>query len=210
MGEYAHYHYAKRNSMSRIDTLRSVIEALTNTLPTMHKNTTTLGKVNYHAVKDAITDLTALIADMEKTEPVAWQERQSFNVGWSKWYYCDSRLPSSRTERVVDHITYQWRPLYAQPKAELVQEPRTKLWDSQWVNIVNDQVIQQWETSKDDAVHRAVKLTEEAMAKNVTPQSKPLTDDLHWYALNYRTADTRHVQQAWNELEAYVLHGIKE
>jgi hypothetical protein len=73
---------------------------------------------------DAVTnDLASLIASMEaQPEPVAWQERQSFNVGWSKWYYCDSRLPSSKTEMVVDHITYQWRPLYAQP-SESKAEP---------------------------------------------------------------------------------------
>jgi hypothetical protein len=59
--------------MTTLTTLRSVLEALTNTLPTMHKNTTTLGKVNYHAAKDAITDMTALIADMEKAEPVQYQ-----------------------------------------------------------------------------------------------------------------------------------------
>jgi len=55
-------------------------------------------------------------------------------------------------------------------------EPQAKLWDSQWVNIVNDPVVQHWETSKEDAVHRAVKLTEEAMMKNASaPQAKPLT-----------------------------------
>ena len=48
-------------------------------------------------------------------EPVAgWQERQMFSDGsWSNWYPCSPRLPGSLLEKVLDQITYQWRPVYA-------------------------------------------------------------------------------------------------
>ena len=41
-----------------------------------------------------------------------------------------------------------------------------RLWDSQWVNIVNANDC--WEGhTKEEAVHAAVKMAEEAMARNI-------------------------------------------
>ena len=57
------------------------------------------------------------------SEPVAYQERQTLSVNeWSDWYPCAFRTPDQRTEMTVDHITYQWRPVYDTPPAALLLE----------------------------------------------------------------------------------------
>ncbi|NII73948.1 hypothetical protein FHW84_002521 [Dyella sp. SG562] len=47
-----------------------------------------------------------------------------------------------------------------------------RLWDSQWMNIVNhDNRYLEW--SKEDAIAHAVKMTEEAIARNVADRKLP-------------------------------------
>lgn len=47
-----------------------------------------------------------------------------------------------------------------------------RLWDTQWLNIVNhDNCYRDW--SKEDAIHHAVKMTEEAIARNVYEERLP-------------------------------------
>ena len=47
-----------------------------------------------------------------------------------------------------------------------------RLWDTQWMNIVNhDNAYRDW--SKEDAIHHAVKMTEEAIARNVADGRLP-------------------------------------
>ena len=63
----------------------------------------------------------------------------------------------------------------AQPDQELVA---IRLWDSQWMNVVNhDNCYQGWD--KEDAINHAVKMTEKYIAENFAnnttpPQRKPL------------------------------------
>jgi len=115
--------------MTTLTTLRSVLEALTNTLPTMHKNTTTLGKVNYHAAKDAITDMTALIADMKKAEPVEDSDLLAALAEVRDLFPMPKH--GSPVERewaaaMADpyNVPNYVRACIAQPKAEPVQEPK--------------------------------------------------------------------------------------
>lgn len=47
-----------------------------------------------------------------------------------------------------------------------------RLWDTQGINIVNhDNAYREW--SKEDAIHHAVKMTEEAIAQNVADGKLP-------------------------------------
>lgn len=52
-------------------------------------------------------------------------------------------------------------------------EPDYRLFDSQWSNIVNNPGVLNAD-SADDAVAEAVRLTEVAMAKNITNNNWPL------------------------------------
>jgi hypothetical protein len=54
----------------------------------------------------------------------------------------------------------------------VVGDGEVRLWDTQWMNIVNhDNCYRDW--SKDDAIARAVKMTEEAVARNVADGKLP-------------------------------------
>lgn len=52
--------------------------------------------------------------------------------------------------------------------------PDYRLFDSQWVNVVNNAGVKD-ERDKTDAVYRAVKLTEAGMARNIVLASWPKT-----------------------------------
>jgi hypothetical protein len=68
------------------------------------------------------------IAEAEKQEPVAWQERHAkrMNDGvvteWTNWYPCQHRTIDDARAEASDHIPYEWRPVYThpQPKGEHV------------------------------------------------------------------------------------------
>lgn len=51
-------------------------------------------------------------------------------------------------------------------------EKEIRLWDGQWMNIVNHDYC--WERyTKEEAIHAAVKMVEEAMAKNIAENNWP-------------------------------------
>ena|ERR1700761_9050619 len=58
----------------------------------------------------------------------------------------------------------------------VVGDCEVRLWDTQWMNIVNhDNCYRDW--SKDDAIAHAVKMTEEAIGRNVSDGKLPLKKD---------------------------------
>lgn len=60
-----------------------------------------------------------------------------------------------------------------------------RLFDGQWVNIVNAHDC--WEGyTKEEAVHAAVKMAEEAMARNIKDNLWPDSPKLKSYVLNAR------------------------
>ena len=61
-------------------------------------------------------------------------------------------------------------PDHSEPDVDLAA--RCRLWDSQWVNIVNHAECYR-DIKKDDAVAMAVRLTEEAIAKNIREGKLP-------------------------------------
>lgn len=57
-----------------------------------------------------------------------------------------------------------------------VGDGEVRLWDTQWMNIVNhDKCYRDW--SKDDAIAHAVKMTEESIARNVADGKLPPRKD---------------------------------
>jgi hypothetical protein len=67
---------------------------------------------------------------------------------------------------------------HADALKEILERPvvvgagEVRLWDTQWINIVNhDNCYRDW--SKDDAIAHAVKMTEKAIARNVADGKLP-------------------------------------
>jgi len=55
------------------------------------------------------------------------------------------------------------------------------LYDTQWMNCVNDRQVLAWDTSKEDAVHRAVMLAEKYCienAKEVVTEAEKVQSDM--------------------------------
>lgn len=58
----------------------------------------------------------------------------------------------------------------------VVGDSEVRLWDTQWMNIVNhDNCYREW--SKEDAIAHAVKMTEESIARNVADGKLPQRKD---------------------------------
>lgn len=72
----------------------------------------------------AIAALDAAIQQIERAEPVAWQERQRCQDGpWTDWYDRAMRGINQPRSIVIGHTTYEFRPLYAAPVAQPVNPP---------------------------------------------------------------------------------------
>jgi hypothetical protein len=95
------------------------------------------------------------------------------NTYWSKEYVLE------HIQSVIDHYERELAEAKARavPDGWVAVDPaRVRLWDSQWVNIVNHaQCYEGW--SKDDAIAHAVRLTEQAIERNVrsgvVPSARP-------------------------------------
>lgn len=108
-------------------------------------------------------------------EAVAWQYRRiDEEEGPSPhWHY----MTREQYEMFRDNprSNCQIRQLYTAPPAqpaECVPEGEVRLWDTQWMNIVNhDNCYRDWD--KADAINHAVKMTEQAIARNVADGKLP-------------------------------------
>ena len=121
---------------------------------------------------------------------------ESINLG--------SRSASVEQQRQVVAVI---KEALAQPEQEPVA---IRLWDSQWVNVVNhDNCYQGWD--KEDAINHAVKMTEKYIAANVAnnttpPQRKPLTDE----QIEQLEQDTCAMEFPETVRAIEAAHGIKE
>jgi len=86
-------------------------------------------KYDHPALDNAITSLRQAIAEAEKQEPVAWQERHAKRMKdgvvteWTNWYPCRYRTIDEAQAEASDHIPYEWQPLYTHPQPKAEQEP---------------------------------------------------------------------------------------
>lgn len=99
--------------------------------------------------------------------------REAFEVwarenGWDLTRHSNVRDPGYLHAQAEDGWT-AWRAATA--RAQRVPLTEVRLWDSQWVNIVNNPEV--LSTDKEQAVSIAVKLTEKAIAKNHAENNWP-------------------------------------
>ena len=85
--------------------------------------------------------------------------------------HCKHRLENNGV--CPHHNLHCGWPKCNEPEQPAQQEPvAIRLWDSQWVNVVNhDNCYQNW--SKEDAINHAVKMTEKYIAENVANRTSP-------------------------------------
>jgi len=105
------------------------------------------------------------------------------------WHQAEG-MAMTPDNRALWELVEKWRemPMYlrsskcADELAAILERPlvvgdgEVRLWDTQWMNIVNhDDCYRDW--SKDDAIAHAVKMTEQAIARNVADGQLPTRKD---------------------------------
>lgn len=97
-----------------------------------------------------------------------------------KWKAQANADDSVKAGYLASSDLYSWK--CADELADILESPvvvgddEARLWDTQWMNIVNhDNCYRDW--SKDDAIAHAVKMTEESIARNIADGKLPPRKD---------------------------------